>query len=134
MDHVAVLKKIYLDQILVGTKRIECRLTKQARAPFGRIVKGETIFLKQSSGPYRAVAKAGRVLFEADLTPSRIRAIQREYASQLGGEDAFWSRKMDCNYLTLIWLEEVIATNLGPRIAPLQGRAWLTLEEVAKPI
>ncbi len=135
MMHVAVLKKKYIELILDGTKRIECRLTKQARAPYGVIERGETIFIKQSGGPYRAVAKAGRVMCEGGLTPSRIREVRRVYGALLGGGgDKFWTMKSDCNYLTLIWLEDVIATDLGPKLKPLQGRAWVTMEEVTKPI
>ena len=134
MMHIAIIQKKYLDRILSGSKRIECRLTKQKRVPYGRIATGETIFIKQSSGPYRAVAKAGRVVFEADLTPGRISDIRRDYASELEGDDDFWVSKLDCKYLTLIWLEDVVPTNLGPTIAPLQGRAWLTLPEVEIPV
>ncbi|MCZ6834288.1 MAG: ASCH domain-containing protein [Planctomycetota bacterium] len=134
MMHIAIIRKKYLDRILSGSKCIECRLTKQKRAPFGQIKTGETIFLKQSSGSYRAVAKAGRVEFKSDLTSGRIRDIRREFAEELEGDDDFWESKMDCSYLTLIWLEDVMPTNLGPTIAPLQGRAWVTFQDVEIPI
>jgi hypothetical protein len=70
--HIAVLIQPYLDFILQGKKTVESRLTMQARDPFDNIEKGERIYFKQSSGPYRATAIADQVLFEDNLTPRRI--------------------------------------------------------------
>jgi ASC-1-like (ASCH) protein len=127
--HVAVLIQPYLDLILQGKKTVESRLTMQARDPFDNIECGERIYFKQSSGPFRAMAIADHVLFEQDLTPMRIKAIQREYNHLICGEDSFWNWKRNSRYCTLIWLREVQPTDLGPAIRPLQGVAWLTLDE-----
>ena len=62
MDHLAILKRAYLNLILAGEKTIECRLTRMAKPPFGVVKKGQRIYLKESSGPVRAVARAGKVI------------------------------------------------------------------------
>lgn len=129
MLHVAVLLKPYLDLILAGAKTVECRLTVQARDPFERIERGDRIYFKLSAGPYRATAIAGHVMFEADLTPRRVGEIRRDYNHLICGDAAFWNRKRLSRYCTLIWLKDVQATDSGPRIRPLQGVAWLTLED-----
>ena len=41
MIHVAIMMKRYLDLVLDGTKTVECRLTRQARAPYEAIEPGE---------------------------------------------------------------------------------------------
>jgi ASC-1-like (ASCH) protein len=131
MLHVAVLLKPYLDLILAGTKTVECRLTQQALAPYEQIERGERIYFKQSSGPYRATAIAGEVLFERDLSPQRVREIKRDYNELIHGAAEFWRIKRNSRYLTLIWLTDVQPIERGPEIPPLQGRAWVVLSDDA---
>lgn len=56
--HLAILKKEYLDKILDGSKKVELRLTKTAVPPFGCTAVGDILFLKESSGPVRAIAES----------------------------------------------------------------------------
>lgn len=118
----------YLQLVLSGEKTVECRLTMQARAPFDAIEPGERIYFKQSAGPYRGTAIAEEVLFERDLTPKRVRALQRDYNDLIVGDDAYWRLKRDSIFATLIWLKDVLEIDTGPAIRPLQGVAWLTLD------
>ncbi len=127
--HVAVLLKPYLDLILRGEKTVECRLTQTARDPFERVEPGERIYFKQSSGPFAATAIVEHVLGEANLTPRRVGEIKRDYNHLIKGEDAFWKFKRNSSYCTLVWLSDVQATTSGPAIRPLQGVAWLCMEE-----
>ena len=129
MIHVAVLIQPYLDLLVSGEKTIECRLTRDNRAPYEAIEPGERIYFKQSAGPYRAVGTAGHAVFESNLTPKRIREIRRDYNHAIRGEAAFWKRKRNARFATLIWLEDVEAIDHGPAIPNLQGRAWLSLAE-----
>lgn len=121
--------KPYLDLILSGEKTVECRLTVQDRPPFNCIEPGHRLFFKQSSGPYRATATVEHVICESDLTPRRVGELKRDYNELIRGEDSFWAMKRDSRYATLIWLAEVEATDSGPPIRPLQGLAWVTLDE-----
>lgn len=127
--HVAILRRPYLDLVLAGEKTVECRLTKQARAPFEAIEPGERIHFKESCGGYRATAVAARVRCERDLTPARIEAIRRDHGHLIRGEDEFWARKRESRYATLIWITDVQATAEGPPIPRQRGRAWLVLPE-----
>ncbi len=129
MIHIAVLLKPYLDLILAGKKTVECRLTIQARDPYHAIEAGERIYFKQSAGPYGAMAIADHVLFEDNLTPKRVREIQRDYNDLICGEPAFWNSKRNSRFCTLVWLRDVRPIDTGPSIRPLQGVAWLVLDE-----
>lgn len=129
MLHVAVLLKPYVELLLSGRKTVECRLTRQPRAPFDVIEPGDRIFFKQSCGPYRATARAEHVICEKDLTPKRIAQIQRDYDELVCGENRYWQAKRDSRYCTLVWLKDVKPTSTGPAIRPLQGVAWLTLDD-----
>jgi len=129
MVHVAVLLKPYLDLVLSGKKTVECRLTRQARDPFENIEPDERIYFKQSAGPFAATALVEHVICEGDLTPRRVGEIKRDYNELICGDAAFWNWKRDSRFCTLIWLKDVQPTDNGPQIRPLQGVAWLTLDD-----
>ena len=129
MLHVAVLLKPYLDAVLDGRKTVECRLTIQPRVPYDAIEPGERIYFKQSSGPYRATAIADHVIFENDLTPKRVKQLQRDYNDLVCGEPRFWKAKRNSRFATFIWLKDVQAIDTGPALKPLQGVAWVKLDE-----
>jgi hypothetical protein len=129
MIHVAVLLKPYLGLILAGEKTVECRLTLQARAPFEMIEPGDRIYLKQSAGPYRGMATAEHVICEGGLTPQRIDELKRDYNHLIRGPDFWWKQRRNGRFITLIWLADVQPIDIGPDIRPLQGAAWIVLEE-----
>jgi ASC-1-like (ASCH) protein len=129
MIHIAVLLQPYLDLILQGKKTVECRLTKDARDPFENIEAGERIYFKLSAGRFAAAAIADHVMFESNLTPKRVNELRRDYNDLICGDATYWNWKRTARYCTLIWLKEVTSIDNGPNIRPLQGVAWLTLEE-----
>lgn len=131
MQHVAVLLKPYLDLVLAGQKTVECRLTRQPLAPFEQVEPGERIWFKQSAGPFRATAVAGHVIFEDNLTPAKVARLRRDYNDLICGEAHFWKLKSASRYCTLIWLADVQPIDAGPKIRPLQGLAWLGIEDGA---
>ena len=59
--HLVVLKRPYLEAILAGTKRIESRFTRTKHYAFGRVLAGDKLFLKVSSGPVCAIATVAAV-------------------------------------------------------------------------
>ena len=65
--HLAIIKRSYLNAIIAGKKTIELRLTKTRTAPFGRICKGDQIYLKASAGPVMATAAVARILKKQNL-------------------------------------------------------------------
>ena len=127
--HVAILMECYLRLILDGTKTVECRITKTARAPYRRIKEGDRIYFKQSRGPYVSAALAGRVEFHEDLTPRRIGSLRRRFNPAVCGDHAFWSSRRHCRYATFIELRDVKPVRHGPVLAPSQGLAWFVLDD-----
>lgn len=124
--HLAILKQPYIDLILAGRKTVECRLTRNACAPFGRVGPGETILIKQSSGPIMALARAARVLSRQNLTHADVERLQRRYNDRICATSQFWQDRRNARYATLVWLEEV--RTVPPFPYPRKGRqAWLVL-------
>lgn len=108
---------------------MECRLTRTSRDPFERVEPGERIYFKQSAGPFAASATVEHALFESNLTPRRVGEIKRDYNHLIKGADEYWRLKRNSAYCTLIWLKDVQAVTSGPAIRPLQGVAWLCLDD-----
>jgi len=126
--HLVILKKPYLEAILAGRKQIESRFTKTKRAHFGRVLPGDTLFLKESSGPVCAVASVAAVKNFQNLTPKQIIELKQKYNRQICGSNEYWQSKTDCKFGLLVWLEEI--QPMEPmRIGKKDWRAWVVLTE-----
>ena len=128
--HLVILKKPYLELILAGRKQIELRLTKTRCSPFGQVMAGDKLFLKESAGPVCAVATVAAVKNFEKLTPKRIIELKEQYNLDIGGDDGYWQSKMDCRFGFLVWLADV--RGIQPvRIRKKDWRAWVVLTEKA---
>ena len=127
--HIAILKKPYLNLVLAGSKTIECRLSRLACPPFGRIKRGERILLKESGGPVRAQARAGTVRFFENLSPPDVEKILRDYNHLILGEPDYWTAKTSSRYATLIPLENVQPLRPYRLVKRWNMRAWIVCEK-----
>ncbi len=126
--HLVVLKKPNLDAILTGRKRIESRFTKTKRYTSGRVLPGDKLFLKLSSGPVCATAIVAAVKNFENLTPKQIAEIKRQYNHYILGSDEYWQSKSSCRFGFLVWLKDV--ESIEPiRICKKDWRAWVVLTE-----
>jgi ASC-1-like (ASCH) protein len=127
-SHLVILKKPYLDAILEGRKQIESRFTKTKRPAFGRVLAGDKLFLKLSSGPVCATATVEAVKNFENLTPGQIIEIKQRYNHYIKGSDEYWDSKMDSRFGFLVWLRDI--KPIEPvRIRKKDWRAWVTLTE-----
>ncbi len=127
-SHLVILKKEYLDKILDSSKRIELRLTRGKAPPFDSVTVGDTLFLKESSGPVCAIAQVAAIKQLSNLTPAKISGLKTEYNHLILAANSFWKAKSDCKFATLLWLKNV--TKLKPiRIYKKDWRAWVVLKK-----
>jgi hypothetical protein len=126
--HLVILKKPYLDAILDGRKNIESRFTKTKSYAFGKVLAGDKLFLKVSSGPVIATALVKEVKSFDNLTPKQISAIKQRYNHDILGSDEYWQSKSDCRSGFLIWLGDVKLIK-PVRINKKDWRAWVVLTE-----
>lgn len=127
-SHIAILKRHYLDIILFGRKRIECRLAKIACPPFRSADTGEQLLLKESSGPVRGRAVVEKVEFFEGLTPKKISQIRRRHNKLILGQDDFWLDRKNCRFGSLIWLTDIEA--IEPyRIKSYGRRGWIVFQD-----
>lgn len=126
--HLVILKKTYLDAILEGRKQIESRFTKTRRCAFGRVLPGDKLFLKLSSGPVCAVAAVATVKNFENLTPKQILELKHRYNHHIVGSEEYWRSKINCRFGFLVWLKDVRAIE-PVRIRKKDWRAWVVLTE-----
>jgi len=126
--HLVILKKPYLDAILEGRKQIESRFTKTRRYAFGRVLPGDRLFLKESSGPVCAIATVTGVKNFENLTPEKILELKKRYNNDIAGSDQYWQSKMDSKFALLVWLKDARAIE-PVRIHKKDWRAWVVLTE-----
>jgi ASC-1-like (ASCH) protein len=125
--HLAILKKPYLDAVLNGQKTIESRLYKLKTAPVGNIAPGDIIIFKQSCGPIRAFAHAGRVMQVENPTKAELTALYRKYDRYVMAGRNHWLAKHPLRYALLIWLKRV--TPVAPfDIDKTDRRSWVILQ------
>jgi ASC-1-like (ASCH) protein len=126
--HLVILRKEYVEAILDGRKTIESRFTMNRRAYWKRILYGDRLFIKQSSGPVCATAEVMKLRYYEGLTAEKIGQIKKKYNHLISGEDEYWQSKRDCRYGVLVWLGKV--KPIKPVwIDKLDWRAWVVLSE-----
>ena len=126
--HLVILKKPYLDAILDGRKPVESRFWKTKRYAFGRVLPGDILFLKLSSGPVCGTATVEAVKNFENLTPEQIIEIQQQYNHLIVCTDEHWQNRADCKFGFLVWLKGVRIIE-PVRIRKMDWRAWVVLTE-----
>jgi len=124
--HLVILKKPYLDAILEGRKQIESRFTRTKRYAFGRVLQGDKLFLKVSSGPVCATATVAAVKNFENLNSKQILELKQRYNHYIKGSDKYWRSKMNCRFGFLVWLKDARAIE-PVRIQKKDWRAWVVL-------
>ena len=122
--HVAILKRPYIDLILAGKKSVESRLYRTPKPPVDVLREGELIHLKESGGPFRAVAVAAKVEQFTDLTPRRMRELQREYGPAVCAEPGYWEQRRDTRFAVFATLSFVSEEPTGPSYVANAYQAW----------
>jgi ASC-1-like (ASCH) protein len=126
--HLVILKKPYLDAILDGRKPVESRFWKTRRYAFGRVLVGDILFLKLSSGPVCGMATVEAVKNFENLTPKKIAQIKEKYNHLIVGANEHWQNRADCKFGFLVWLQDLKAIE-PVRIHKKDWRAWVVLTE-----
>ncbi|MFI4892045.1 MAG: ASCH domain-containing protein [Phycisphaerales bacterium JB058] len=132
MRHVAVVHRKYAELILSGQKTAELRLTKNRVAPYGRVQRGDRVFIKIASGPVCCCARVRLVEQYEDLSPAEIARLRSKLNEAVMGENAYWELKRTARYATVMHLADVQPCDEAPGYAEARAgnprSAWLVLE------
>lgn len=126
--HLVILRKEYVRAILDGRKTIESRFTRNRRAYWRKILHGDRLFIKQSSGPVCATAEVMKVRYYEGLTPEKIERLKCQHNRQILGADDYWQNKTDRPYGVLVWMDNI--KSIKPIwIDKRDWRAWVVLSK-----
>jgi hypothetical protein len=125
--HLAVTLEPYLRFILDGSKEVESRFSRNGCAPFERVVAGDVVLLKRSSGPIVGFCRVSDV-WNYRLTPGSLDTIKDRFGAALCPQPGFWEQRRDATYATLMRVDEV--QRLPEMAIPKRDRrGWVVLRD-----
>ena len=124
-EHVAIVRSGVAARLLSGEKTIESRFTRTRRPPFDSVSVGDVIHFKVSGGDVIGTSRVRRLVRYADLTPTRLRSLERRYGRRLATTPAYWTQRRDCRFGVLIWLTPLRPAVTPPAIPRQFGNAWV---------
>ena len=134
--HLAILAHGWLDLILARHKTIESRFTKVRSRPFGKVHKGDVVYVKESGGLVKGMFRVAKVETFENLRKHDIWSIFVKYRSQIFAFDYPLDLASYCppdewfgsKHATLIHVSDPIAFD-EPFPYRQKGRAaWLVLD------
>lgn len=138
MDHVAIMRKSWglTQKILSGEKVIESRWYQYRYRPWDGVQAGDTVYFKDSGEPVGVKASVARVLQFADLTPSKVLELLKQYGDADGIDAAalpeYYERFKNKRYCILVFLtgpQQVVPFQINKSGFGSQA-AWLTVEQI----
>lgn len=131
--HLVIVRDQYLERLLDGRKRVECRLSAVERPPFRRVGRGDLLWLKLPSRPVVAVAAAGRTWFDTSSDGAALIQAVRRHEALIAPDDGFFDNAAGwARYASLIWIESVVAITPMP-IHKSDQRGWVVLDGRPRP-
>lgn len=106
MEHLAIMKKGYIEKILSGEKKIESRFSINRVAPYGKIAAGDKVYMQEVGKEVTAVFEVKDVLFFENLSEEQVEGIRTRYGKDICAEDDFWQLKKNARFATLIYVKE----------------------------
>lgn len=134
MQHLAVFKKNVLDLIFRGEKIMESRFSLSKIPPYATIYEGDEIFLKESGGKVFGKMRAGEIRSYYNLTPEKIKKIEKEFNDRIKGNFPYWREKEKSHYGTLIEILSPQKFRVPFGIKKHDRRPWITLKEEEIPL
>ena len=137
MDHIAILKKKWLEKILDKRKTIESRWYTTRRAPWNTIVQSDILYFKTTGELVTATATVGRV-FQFMLSEKSPKDILLKYWKEIGiakEEIVPWSKELQKKkYCILIELKNpksIPAFNINKK-GYGNMNAWICIDDVKR--
>ncbi|MDE6442185.1 MAG: DUF4186 family protein [Clostridia bacterium] len=105
MEHLAIMKKGYIEKILSGEKKIESRFSINRITPFNNISEDDKVYMQETGKEVTAMFEVEKVLFFDNLTEAKIEKIRIEYGKDICAGEDFWKLKQHSKYATLIYIK-----------------------------
>jgi hypothetical protein len=132
MHHLAILYPVYVDEIIVGHKTVECRLGHEGYPPHGAVQAGDLLWLKDVSGPVRAVVSVREVQTIRLRDPDAVERIRQKWNGRILAPPEFWDTHRNAQVATLIVLGDLCAFKPF-RVIKTDRRAWVSMSRPPVP-
>ncbi len=106
MEHLAIMKKGYIEKILSGEKKIESRFSKSRIAPYHNIFPDDTVYMQEVGKDVTAVFEVKNVLFFELRSEEDVDRLRTLYGKDICADDDFWNMKKSARYATLIFIKD----------------------------
>ena len=147
--HLAILLPVWIELILDGSKTIGCWFTKIRCAPYGKVNKGDIIYMKESGGLVKGMFTVSEVETFDTITSVEVLDIYAHWGQQIFGMRHF-SEEWDTfyksgslakalkdwdqsNYATLIHVANPIPFSKPFPFPKRDRRSWVVLDGCLDP-
>jgi len=125
--HVAIFSDPFLQHVIEGRKTVDTRLSTVRCAPFGQVMKGDLVLVKETGGPIVALTYVADSEFFS-VAHHSLEDVRADHGSQILADDDFWIAKKDARYASLIHLEQTV--DFSPIFfAKSDRRGWVSLND-----
>ncbi len=130
--HVVIVRPHYLNLLLSGRKRIECRMSAMRKAPYGVVRTGDVLWLKPPSRDICGVAIVGLCEFHEVTPPGNLARLLRRHEARICAEPGYFDDVTRVRYVSFIGIRTIA------RIQPMavqkrDQRAWVVLDRYPRP-
>lgn len=128
MKHLAIFKGDSADFILSGKKTIESRFSTKKSVPYQAISAGDLVYMKPSGKEIIGEFRVKKVLFMDGLEKEDLIELKNRYGKQIAMDEAWWEKKSNSKYATLIFIGNVSHFLTAPLKIPKKDlRGWVVL-------
>ena len=131
--HLVVVHRHYLDALLAGNKRVECRFSRLQKPPFGCVNPGDLLWLKPPSRPVSAIAVVGKCRFrKLSSGGSLFESLKADLPEIAAGPEFFERVQSGVRFISLISITKIVALSPMP-VCKRDRRAWIVLDQPLRP-
>lgn len=129
--HVAIVDRPTICNIASGVKSIETRFSKNRIKPYQAVNIGDIVLLKESGGAIHGYFTVKNVDYIKDFN---IEEIENRYHDRVMAPHAYWRRKKDSKYGTLLYCDNPVFEEVGIKLIHKGLSGWISVPVSIQPV
>lgn len=128
-QHLAIFSHNLADEVLHGNKTVDFRFSNTKKPPYLKVVKGDTLFLKNSGQNVCGRAEVDNVLYFDELSENQLRSIERKYLKYAAiSKVQFYKFAQGAKFLSVIFIKDPFRFVVPYKIHKKDQRSWVIME------
>ncbi len=124
--HIAIVDMLTIKKIVLGTKTIESRFSKNRIKPYGMVNADDLVLLKGSGS---GIFGYFFVDHAETLANFDILEVKEQYNDKIAADEDFWNRKVDARYASLMYCKEPAMAESGIFFKRTGMDGWMILPQ-----